>query len=85
MVDQENHPVAWAMLTYELDDAYQDLGILGELMRSRGHIGEEEFRVRLGHIYAHLNRAWNGRNNSEDAATEAADSQRRFPGDLDPI
>jgi hypothetical protein len=46
---------------------------------------EAEFATYLGHVYAHLNRAWNGRN----LAAEATDEQRiqftQFPTDLLPV
>ena len=78
-------PVAWAMLMYDLDDAREDLEALLIAMQNDLEFDEEYFRVRLGHIYWHLNRAWNRRNVSDELLENDDSDAGRFPSDLEPI
>jgi len=57
MISQAENPVAWAMFVYELADAQE---ALNDLMKelADGAIDADEFRIDIGHVYAHLNRAW---------------------------
>lgn len=50
------------MLMYELDDAREALEKLVNEMKDDPEFSEEQFRIDLGHIYAHLNSAWHIRN-----------------------
>ncbi|MGL6094738.1 MAG: hypothetical protein ACRC7O_02905, partial [Fimbriiglobus sp.] len=61
MLSQKEHPVAWAMLMNELVDAHEHLGTLLAKMHANGGVEEAAFAVNLGHVFAHLNRAWHGR------------------------
>lgn len=81
------HPVAWAMLMYELADAREHLGALIDLMAAEGSIDESDFRVQLGHVFAHLNRAWHGRDDPrlDEAPGELHAERSRFPDDLPPV
>ena len=76
------------MLGYELDDAAEALATLLREMKAED-FGEPEFRVNLGHVYAHLNRAWHMRNATTDAALDPSEEQReawtQFPTDLEPV
>jgi hypothetical protein len=85
MTDRD--PVAWAAMTYELEDAAGHLAALLRRMAEDGDYGEPELRVDLGHVYAHLNRAWNSRHAQGDTARtpEAHAAWSRFPTDLDPV
>ena len=89
MIDPEHSPVGWALLMYELDDAHEHLGNLLTHMKERSDFDETDFRIELGHVYAHLNRAWFRRTVHEDfAASEydaASELTTRFPTDLEPI
>lgn len=88
MIDPRRDPLAWSMLMYELADAHEHLGNLIREIQA----DEVAFRIDLGHVYAHLNRAWNLRNKTDawhdpsnpgwDTEYEAA---RAFPTDLEPI
>ncbi len=78
-----------AHCSYNLGDALEDLESINELVRPNIEIHEEDFRVRMAHLYWHLNSAWNSRNLSSDELA-AADGERinelgKFPTDLDPI
>ena len=86
MLMNAEHPVAWAMLMYELSDAHEHLGELITQMNAAGEIDEPEFYVYIGHVYAHLNRAWHGRNdpNLDQLSDEKLIEHRKFPTDLQP-
>ncbi len=87
MLSQEEHPVAWAMLVYELADAHEHLGALISQLQAAGGANEAEFAVHLGHVFAHLNRAWHGRNDPRlDAVSDERHAERsRYPSDLSPV
>lgn len=91
MIDPQRDPLAWAMPMYELEDAQEHLGHLIREMKA----DEVAFRIDLGHVYAHLNRAWNLRDKDDawhDTSTGTDPMQgaeyeaaRAFPTDLEPI
>ena len=87
MLSQEEHPVAWAMLVYELADAHEHLGALIAQLQAAGGADETEFAVHLGHVFAHLNRAWHGRDDPHlDAVPDEQHAERsRYPSDLPPV
>ncbi len=85
MINREKHPVAWAMLMYELEDASEHLAELIKEMLASGDFSEEEFKIHLAHVYSHLNRAWNGRCAEEWLADEQWQAASAFPGDLEPL
>ena len=71
----------------ELEDAHSHLDELITCMAAGGAIDESDFAIDLGHIFAHLNRAWNGRADDgfADWATAKREQASRFPSDLEPI
>ena len=87
MLTNAEHPVAWAMLMYELTDAHEHLGELIAQINAAGEIDEPDFAVFLGHVFAHLNRAWHGRNdpNLDQLSDEKFIEHNQFPTDLKPI
>lgn len=85
MISMKNAPVAWAMLMYDLDDAKEDLGSIIADMQNDPEFDEEDFRIRLGHVYWHLNRAWRRRNVMDDFSEADAAKAGQFPDDLKPI
>ena len=58
MINSKDNPTEWALLISELDEAKEHLEELTEEMANKGTISEDESRVHLGHVYAHLNRSW---------------------------
>jgi hypothetical protein len=46
---------------------------------------EAELRIHLGHIYAHLNRAWRQRLVHEEMTETEWGKSREFPDDIQPI
>ena len=85
MISMDDAPVAWAMLMYDLDDAKVDIETLMTAMQNDPDFDEDCFRVRLGHIYWHLNRAWHRRNIPEELSENEEVKAGRFPDDLEPI
>lgn len=85
MISINDAPVAWAMLMYDLDDAREHLETLMVAMQSDPEFDEECFRVRLGHIYWHLNRAWHRRDIMDDQSDDEDVGSGQFPNDLEPI
>jgi hypothetical protein len=86
MLSREKHPVAWVMLLDQLADAREHLGALLVQMQTDGAIEEPDFAVQLGHVFAHLNRAWHGRDDATlDTVSEQEFAARsRYPLDLWP-
>jgi len=54
MISNADHPVEWAMLVTELDDAREHLESLIDEMAASGAIDEIDYAVQLGHVCAHL-------------------------------
>ena len=85
MINREDHPVGWTMFLMELDDAHEHLGNLIKEMATNTDYSEPELRIDLGHVYAHLNRAWHRREAHEDLSDSEWEMSRRFPDDIEPI
>lgn len=87
MLNNTEHPVAWATLMHELSDAYEHLGALIDQMIAVGAIDEADFGIQMGHIFAHMNRAWHGRNDVQlNNVSEGLHGERsQFPVDLTPV
>ena len=81
MINPKDHPVAWALFCYELDDAVEGMERLMRDLSEMEDFGEPELRVHLAHIYSHLNHAWNTRNRTEDGEWD----ETHFPADLTPL
>lgn len=85
MISKDNAPAAWATLMYELEDAQEHLTTLISEMSSQVDYDEGNLRIDLGHLFAHLNRAWHLRDLTEDLDQEQWQRAGQFPKDLDPI
>jgi hypothetical protein len=85
VINRSEHPVGWALLIGELEDAQEHLRNFLTDIDSNPEYGEEELRIDLGHVLAHLNRAWHRRNSSNDLSEKEWNDAREFPRDLDPI
>jgi hypothetical protein len=70
---------------FNLTDAHEHLGNLIQEMTTDREFGEAAFAVDLGHVFAHLNRAWCCRNHLEGLSKEEWEIVRVFPMDLEPI
>jgi hypothetical protein len=85
MINRNDNPVQWALFVDELNDAHEHLGNLISEMMTDTEYDESRLRVDLGHIVAHLNRAWARRNFTRDLTDEEWDAFREYPQDLRPI
>ncbi|TMG84018.1 MAG: hypothetical protein E6H76_14420 [Betaproteobacteria bacterium] len=85
MISQKDNPAEWALLMYELDDAKEALETLMREMTEDPEYEEANFRVDLGHIYSHLNRAWNSKDRlGTEWTQEKHEELSRFPKDIEP-
>lgn len=76
-------PVFWATFLTQLDEAHSHLGDIVIDMAQKREIDEIDLAVRLGHVYGHLNRAWNCRRlQSEDEEKWYDPKSSGFPDDL---
>jgi hypothetical protein len=85
VINNKNNPVAWPLLLSELDEARDHLESLVKELVDSTEIEESDFAVHLGHVYAHLNRAWNSRNLDTEIPEEEWEEYSRFPDDLGPV
>jgi hypothetical protein len=72
-------------MTFNLEDAHEHLGNLIKSIQVDPQYGDPEFAVDLGHVVAHLNRAWFCRNHSENLTEAQWEVARAYPKDLEPI
>jgi hypothetical protein len=85
MIERKSNPNEWSTLLYELDDAKEHLESLVSQLNGAGKIDEEDFKIQLSHIYAHVNRSWNIRNIESDFKSQESAKLSHFPTDLDPL
>lgn len=85
MITKESAPVAWAAFMYELQDAQEHLAKLISDISSDANYDEANFRIDLGHVFSHLNRAWHGHQKANGLDEAEWVTASRFPTDLDPI
>lgn len=83
MITNRSNPVEWALWLDELSDAHEHLGKLVNQLRRQGECSPEDFRIQLGHIYAHLNRAWHSRDHRGEVSEKDWNAYSEFPSDLD--
>ena len=84
MINLQEKPEEWATLMYELEDAKEHLRDLIDKMNSQGNIDEVDYEINLGHIFAHLNRAWNSRNIIGEYDDKKRSKISAFPKDIEP-
>ena len=85
MVTREANPVEWSLWMDELREAHEHLGGLIDKLAVGQNYDESRFRVDMGHVMAHLNRAW-ARRNVERQLTDAEwEEFREYQRDLPPI
>jgi len=85
MISNSDSPVAWAMLLTELDEARDHLESLIGKMTKSNEIDDSEYAVDIGHVFAHLNRAWNSRDLQGSIPEDKWDKYSQFPADLQPV
>ncbi len=85
MIEREKHPLGWYAMLDELSDAHEHLGKLLEDLQHAADYGEVECRIDLGHVYAHLNRAWYQRQLEDYFPHDEWEAASQFPADLAPV
>jgi hypothetical protein len=85
MINKKENPEEWSQFLYELSDAQEHLGDLIKSISANGCIETEEFAIDLGHVFAHLNRAWNSRNHIGEVSESQYHKNSQFPDDLNPV
>lgn len=67
------------VVSFHLREAAEELNrMIAEVERNQSY-DVEEFRVAIGHLYHHLNTAWNARNQTDEEFAQCTDeSFRRF-------
>lgn len=73
------------IISFHLQEAAEELNHTIEELERKKSYDIEEFRVAMGHLYHHLNTAWNGRDQTDDEFRECTDESfsrfRKFPPD----
>jgi len=85
MINKNSNPVEWVLLIDSLEEAKEHLEELMHEMMTCNEFDEEDYRIQLGHIYAHLNRCWNSRSLEEEKSEDKWEEYSSFPKDLEPI
>ena len=85
MINESRHPVEWALLIAELDEAREHLENLVSELTASGSMEESDFAIHLGHIYAHLNRVWNSRDLGRQITETEWHRYSQFPTDVEPV
>jgi len=85
MINGKDNPVEWAQLSYELEDTIEHLRAISKKVSSNSIIDETDLRIELGHVYAHLNRIWNTRNQIGDYSDSQREEFSQFPTDIAPV
>ena len=72
---------------FQLKEAQEAIAQTIAAMEKELDYEEADLEVDIGHIYHHINTAWNARNESTSKTTECADDDfarwRQFPKDID--
>lgn len=78
-----------ASIVYDLSDAREEIDSILELFNPGDQVDESEFRVRIAHLYYHVNSAWNKRKLTDEELelTGGEDCNRlaQFPLDITPL
>jgi hypothetical protein len=85
VINRTESPLGWALFVSELTDAHEHLGNLISEIERDPEYDEANLRIDLGHVMAHLNRAWVRRNVRDDLGETEWEAAREFPDDLQPI
>ena len=85
MINKNEDFVAWAMWIEQLNEAREHLQELIKTMVERADYEEADFRINLGHVYAHLNRARHSQNQTAEITEDQWTDFSKFPADLNPV
>jgi len=85
LINKKDNYLEWIQLVEELDEAKDHLDRLTKEMSETDNYNENRFSVDLGHVYAHLNRAWNSRCSEQGILEEDWNELSKFPKDIKPV
>lgn len=85
MINKKDNYVEWSLLVLELCDAKQHLEKLIDEEIEQKDFDETEFSIAIAHIYSHLNRAWNMRNQTGELTPKQWETLSQFPPDIEPF
>lgn len=83
MLNRQKNPVEWGTWLHEFTDAIEHLENLTTKIGESEEFCEVDLKIQLGHIYSHLNRAWNSRHHEVDISEEKWKEFSEFPKDID--
>ena len=83
-MNAKNNPVAWALLLAELEDIQEHTETLMNDLLKKEAIDDIEYRIDIGHIYSHLNRAWHRSKFENDLTDKEWEKGSEFPTDIEP-
>ena len=84
MISKDKNPVEWAAFLYELEDAKEHLEALINDVQATPEYDEIALKIDLGHVYSHLNRAWQRQKLARDFSDEEWTAASQFPNDVQP-
>ena len=71
------------VVLFHLQEAAEQLNETIRSLSSDQEYGDEAFQIEMGHLYHHLNTAWNGRDQTDEQHQKGSDEDfarfRRFP------
>jgi phosphatidylinositol kinase/protein kinase (PI-3 family) len=74
-----------SVVLFHLREAAEQLNETIRTLASDSDFGTEEFQVEMGHLYHHLNTAWNGRDQTDEQFQKCTDQDfarfRKFPNE----
>ncbi len=74
-----------SVVLFHLREAAEQLNRTIQSLAGDRDYGTEEFQVEMGHLYSHLNTAWNGRDQSDEQFEKCTDQDferfRKFPNE----
>jgi len=85
MINRSDNPVEWTLLVDELTEASEHLTSAISQITTDPAYDESALAVHLGHVMAHLNRAWASRNISRELTDSEWEQFREYQPDLRPI
>jgi hypothetical protein len=85
MINRNENPEPWVLFIVQFQEAHEHLSkLISDITSDRGY-DEARLRIDLGHVMAHLNRAWTSRNVARELTDAEWESFREYPQDLRPI
>lgn len=85
LISKKDNPVEWSLIIYDLDELEEHLTNFIEDFHSKDQYDEEEYKIKIGHLYAHLNRIYNSRNHIGEISDEEFEKYSNFPLDIKPV